>query len=149
MWPNDAVAQRRPPGGGKPGGPGITVTAQQDLTFGVLMPGTATTVYVDDVLRRAEWLIRTEGAATVSILLPRFLQSSQGGRIPLSFAYGDAGFVQGGTVSVTLYDPESRFDVVVPADPGFGQLYLGGTALPALEAEPGTYTATITIIVSP
>lgn len=125
------------------------MTAQQDLTFGVLVPGATTTVYVDDVLRRAEWVIRTPGAATVSMILPRFLQSGTGDRIALSFGYGDAGYVEGGTVSVMLYDPETRFDVFVPADPGFGQLYLGGTALPSLEAEPGTYTATITIIVSP
>ena len=125
------------------------MTAQPDLSFGVLDPGAATTVYVDDVLRRAEWLIRTPGAATVSMVLPRFLQSGNGERIPVEFAYGDAGFVPGGTLSVTLYDPGSRFDVFVPADPGFGQLYLGGTALPSLDVAPGTYTATITIIVAP
>ncbi|HEX6589663.1 MAG TPA: hypothetical protein VF039_11605 [Longimicrobiales bacterium] len=141
------AAQGRP---AKPGGPrGISVTAQQDLVFGVLLPGATSTVYVDDVTRRAEWVIRTDGGATVSLQLPRFLESATGDRIPLSFGFGDAGFLQGGTVSIVLYDPERRFDVFVPADPGFGELFLGGTALPSTDVPPGTYTATITIIVTP
>ena len=144
------VAGQRPPGGGKPGGGGaISVTPQQDLWFGDLVPGVPTTVYVDEVARRAEWLIQTQGAVSVSLILPRSLQGPSGRRIPLSFAFGDAGYTEGGSVALTLHDPQSRFQVTVPADPGFGRLFLGGTARPAADLPPGSYTATITIIVSP
>ncbi len=145
----DAGAQGRPPGGGKPGGGSITVTAQQDLSFGVLMPGVGETVFVDDMARRAEWVIRTSGTPSVMLVLPSALQGPQGERIPLSFDFGDAGFMAGGSLTVTLHDPESRFDVNIPADPGFGRLFLGGTALPSADQRPGDYTATITIIVTP
>lgn len=146
----EGEAQRRPPGGGKPGGVGgISVTPQQDLSFGVLAPGVARTVYVDEVASRAEWLIRTAGTASILLILPRSLQGATGQSIPLSFDVGDAAFMEGGTVAMTLHDPNSRFQVFVPADPGFGRLFLGGTALPPVDQAPGTYTATITIIVSP
>ncbi len=145
----DGVAQGRPPGGGKPGGGSITVTAQQDLSFGVVMPGIGETVFVDDMARRAEWVIRTSGSPSVMLVLPKSLQGPQGERIPLSFSFGDAGFMEGGSLAMTLHDPESRFDVFIPADPGFGRLFLGGTALPSADQMPGDYTATITIIVTP
>ena len=146
VLPTAVAAQGRP---AKPGPGGISVTAQKDLAFGVLLPGESATVYVDDVTRRAEWVIRTTGGATVSMQLPRFLESPTRERIPVTFGYGDAGFLQGGTVSIALHDPNRRFDVFVPADPGFGELFLGGTALPSTGVTPGTYTATITIIVTP
>ena len=146
----EGAAQRRPPGGGKPGGAGgITVTAQQDLSFGLLTPGEAATVFVDDVTRRAEWVIQGPSGVSVMLILPPTLLGTAGASIPLSFEFGDAGFMEGGTVAVTLHDPNGRFQVTIPADPGFGRLLLGGTALPSVDQAPGTYTASITIIVSP
>ena len=122
---------------------------QQDLSFGDLVPGTPATIFVDQLGRRAEWVIQSQGAVSVSLILPRALRGPSGQQIPLTFGFGDVGWMEGGSVDVTLHDPGSRFQVTIPADPGFGRLFLGGTAQPSQDLLPGMYTATITIIVSP
>ena len=148
-WSAEGVAgQGRPPGGGKPPVGAITVTPQQDLSFGDLVPGAPATVYVDEVAARAEWLIQSQGPVSVSLILPGELTGPSGLQIPLSFAYGDAGYMEGGSVEMTLHDPTAGFQVMVPANPGFGRVFLGGRALPTADLPPGTYTATITIIVA-
>lgn len=142
------AGEARAQGGGPPGRE-LTVTAQRDLDFGLLTPGTASSVYLDDAARRAEWHVQGRGGVTVSLLIPAALIGPGGAELPLRFASGDAAYSRGDEMAMTLFDPNVPYDLAIPGSPGFVRIFLGGTALPAASQPPGEYTATVTIIVAP
>ena len=126
----------------------VTTVPQQDLTFGMVVPGVPETVFVDDGVRRAEWLLTGRGSVTVSFILPTVLQGPSGAVLPLVFANGDAGWQRTtGGGGMRLEDPNTPFSINVPNRQDIA-LYLGGTAQPAVTQSAGSYTATITVIVA-
>lgn len=146
--PTSLLGQGRGNGGRKPPPGTVTVTAQQDLGFGMLTAGIANSVYVDEVARRAEWQIQARGQVTVTLVLPAAMTGPSGAQLPLTFRAGDAGFQPGGATQIEVLDPRTPFTVSIPSSTAFGLLFLGGTARPALDQAAGTYTATVTAIVA-
>lgn len=126
----------------------VTAIPQQDLSFGILMPGTPTTVFTDDAARRAEWLLTGRGSVTISFVLPSALQGPAGAVLPLVFAAGDAAVARNAAGGgMRLEDPNTPFSVNVPNRQNL-LLYLGGTAQPATTQSAGNYSATITVIIA-
>ena len=129
----------------------VTAVPQQDLAFGLLIPGMPSRVAPTDVARRAEWLLTGRGNTTLSFVLPTMLQGPSGATVPLVFAAGDAAWVRqgagGGTPGMHAVDPNAPFTVNVPNRQTV-RLFLGGTAQPAVTQAAGSYTATITLIVA-
>lgn len=126
----------------------VTAVPQQDLSFGTVVPGVPAPVFVNDVARRAEWLLTGRGTVTVSFVLPTALQGPSGAMMPLLFADGDAGWqrtVGGG--GARLEDPNTPFSINVPNRQTI-ELLLGGTAQPTATQAAGTYTGTITVIIA-
>lgn len=128
----------------------VQAVGQQDLSFGVLVPGVPGVVLPDDAARRAEWLLTGRGRVTVSFVLPTVLQGPNGASIPLVFGATDGMWERqgrGGGRGPQPVDPNTPFSVTVPNRQTV-VLYLGGTAAPTLTQAAGTYTATITVIVA-
>lgn len=126
----------------------VTAAPEQDLAFGMLMPGTWTTVLVNDAVRRAQWVLSGRGTVTISFILPSALLGSGGTTLPVLFASGDAGYMrQSGAGGMNLADPNAPFSVNVPNRQPV-DLFLGGTAQPATTQSAGTYSATITVIIA-
>ena len=85
----------------------------------------------------------------MELVLPSEMVSSSGEAMPLSF------FPSDGTISWLGFNrPPKTFDPTAPVSfnlptPSAGALiYLGGTTTPAPAQAPGTYTATVTVIIS-
>jgi hypothetical protein len=130
----------------------VTVVGQQDLSFGVVVPGTPTAVPVSDAARRGEWLLTGRGNTTISFVLPTELQGPGGAVMPLLFGATDAAWQRqnaggGGGGGLNVVDPRTPFSVNVPNRQTV-RLYLGGTAQPTTTQSAGSYTATITVIVA-
>lgn len=128
----------------------VTAVPQQDLSFGMVVPGIATPVPVNDAVRRAAWRLTGRGTATVSFVLPSVLQGPSGAVLPLLFVDGDAAWrvaVGGGGGGMRLEDPNTPFSINVPIRQAV-DLYLGGTAQPTATQAAGSYTATITLIIA-
>jgi hypothetical protein len=126
----------------------VTAVPQQDLSFGLVIPGIPTVVTVNDAARRAEWLLTGRGNVTVSFVLPAVLQGPGGAVMPVSFAAGDAGWVrQTGGPPMQVEDPNTPFSVNVPNSQPI-RLFLGGTVQPTVTQSAGTYSATVTVIIA-
>lgn len=129
----------------------VTAVGQQDLSFGVLVPGVPGLVTVDDAARRGEWLLTGRGNTTISFVLPSAMQGPGGAVMPLVFATGDAAYQRqvggGGGPAPQPVDPTTPFSVNVPNRQTV-RIFLGGTAQPATTQPAGNYTATITLIVA-
>ena len=149
VLPRVADAQ---PGGGGGGGGGrkpvaTTVSAVQPLQFGLLIPAVTEQVLVTENWRRGE--VRLEGSRRleVRIVLPTQLAGPNGATIPLIFGGSDGGIVMDGSTQMTLFDPSQtlRLNFRTPG----GQLFLGGTAMPAATQPAGSYAATVVIVLAP
>lgn len=126
----------------------VTAVPQQDLTFGVVMPGVQAPVLVSDAARRAEWLLTGRGNVTVRFVLPTVMQGPQGAQLPLLFVSGDAAWErQQGGGGLRTEDPNAVFTVNVP-NRQMVRLFLGGTAQPTPTQPAGTYTGTVTVIIA-
>ena len=129
----------------------VTVVGQQDLRFGVVVPGTPTVVAPTDAARRGEWLMTGRGNPTISFVLPTSMQGPNGAVMPLVFGASSAAWqrqnAMGGGGAPQIVDPRTPFTVSVQARQTV-RLFLGGTAQPTTTQAAGSYTATITLIVA-
>ena len=129
----------------------VTVVGQQDLTFGVVIPGTPTVVAPTDAARRGEWVLTGRGNTTISFVLPTSMQGPSGAPMPLAFDAASAAWQRvnagGGGGGPLTEDPRTPFSVNVQNRQTV-RLFLGGTAQPTTTQPAGSYTATITVIVA-
>lgn len=135
-----AAAQGRP----------LSVLPQQDLTFGLLLPGVPATVSRLDAANAGQFEVRGQRNAEVQIelTLPAMMISAGGATLPLQFTAGDGGVSTDRAVtSSRSFDPRVP---LVTSLPGNGKLYifLGGTALPGSQQAGGAYAGTITLTVA-
>ncbi len=136
------------PGGAQRGPGGAEATTLQALEFGILVPGSQETVTVRDVLRRAEVSIGGTGQFEIRLVLPREMVSADGDRLPLLFSAGDAGLSYGPSTRPTPFNPAEVRRVRVTPSTGEARLYLGATAVVAPLQAAGSYSATVTVLVS-
>ncbi len=127
----------------------LSVQVRQDLTFGTVIRGVATTVSRFDAANAAQWRVRGVGDTEVriDITLPNALIAAAAS-LPLQFAGGDGGYSDSNSFTGSLaFDPHLPLIATLPKN---GQLYvfLGGTAIPGPQQPIGTYTATITLSVA-
>jgi hypothetical protein len=125
-----------------------SIVPVRGLEFGLLLPGAAETVSIQDAWRRGE--VRIEGSGTVEIrlVLPAGLTSSTGGDVPLLFQGGDAAVYYPKSGKLTVFDPRQPLRINIPPGHGMVTLYLGGTAAPAPEQAAELYSAAFVVVVS-
>ncbi|MEJ2539877.1 MAG: DUF4402 domain-containing protein [Gemmatimonadota bacterium] len=138
--PADARGQGRP----------LRVRGEQDLAFGELLAGIATTVAPTDPLGAARLQISgaKDSDVLVSFFLPVALLGPGGAALPLSFGPGSAGYSPDRSIETQLaFDPAVPSVLQLPGN-GRGLIYLGGTALTPSSIPAGSYDATITVTIS-
>lgn len=123
----------------------VLVIPERDLAFGLLTPGSPTTVAPADVIRSAQLRVEGRGTFQVSFQLPSSLTSVTGQQIPLVFGAAAA--------TVTIRRRVTAFDPVMTTSfrltPGNDEavINLGGEALPPPGQTAGSYTATIVVMI--
>lgn len=127
-----------------------TALERQDLTFGVVLPGMATSISPLDPVNAGRYEIRGAKNTEVRIdfQLPTALVASDGTPMPLVISAGDGGYATQPNVRA-----QQAFDPNVPLIVSLGKsgrlyLWLGGTALPTSTQPSGDYSATITVTVA-
>jgi hypothetical protein len=147
-----ALAQRGRGGRGRR----IQVSGQRDLSFGTVFPGVLNTVRPTDATRGARYRITGPGGSQVSLtfLLPPVLDRRGGGRggrrtLPIQFGPASAAYSRTGSLTDAIqFDP--RLPITVTLDNrGSGEVFLGGTVLPAPGQGAGNYSVNITLSVTP
>jgi hypothetical protein len=124
----------------------FAVAQVQPLAFGYLTQGVTEIVPYTDTFRRGVVTINGSGQAWIRVTLPPSLVSPQGATIPLQFLNGDLAAQEGGKAAGT-FDPTAS--VRVNLSKGTTSLFIGGRAVPAITQRAGSYSATVTVIVSP
>jgi hypothetical protein len=120
----------------------------QDLAFGQLQPGVSTTVAATDASRRAELDLSASGTLVLTMVLPTNLVSAVGSLLPVSFSSGSAHVRWNWLGLEYAFNPNAPYTLWLPRLANGGSIYLGGTASPRVNQQPGVYTATITLIVA-
>jgi hypothetical protein len=123
-----------------------SVAEVQPLSFGYLTQGVTEIVPYTDTFRRGVVTINGSGQTWIRVTLPASLVSPQGAAIPLQFLNGDVAAQESGKAAGT-FDPAAS--VRVNLSKGTASLFIGGRAVPALTQRAGSYSATVTVIVSP
>jgi hypothetical protein len=128
-------------GGGRP----PSVRGRQDLTFGLLITGVATTISRLDAAAAGQFELRgaRDTPVTVRLTLPTVMTGP--GTVPLEFGPNDGG--HGPTATITAsqpFDPTQPLSVVLSGN-GKYYVFLGGTARPAPQTPSGTYGATVSL----
>lgn len=126
----------------------LSVFPVQDLAFGQLQAGIASTITVSDAARRAELDIRGKGTFTLDVILPTRMVSAQGKTFPLSFS-NTSGQYRWPRLGLSFsFNPNTPTTIWIPFWESGATVYLGGTASPGPNQPPGLYTATITVQIS-
>jgi hypothetical protein len=131
---------------------GMTVTVTNDLGFGSVPLGVATTVPITGAGAAAVTVTGSPNAfVSISFTLPAVLnniQAAPGSTMPISFSATSAGWnrANNNPASATLFDPAvgAVGRIGPPPNPTL-YIWLGGTVTPALTAKPGIYTGNIII----
>lgn len=139
--PCSLAAQARP----------IRVDGVKGLTFGVLLGGLPMSIARNDPVRAGQFNLSAQPKSPIilQLTLPSAMTGPAGATIPLVFGGGDAGFSAQESISnQQAFDPRASAVVITNASNGRGSVYLGGTAQPAANQRPGSYTGTITLTVT-
>ena len=129
----------------------IQVEGIKNLAFGLLLAGTPVSVVRTAPVRAGQVNITAQPKSPIiiQISLPASMSGPAGATLPLSFGANDAGYSALGSISSQVaFDPRNSTVVLTNTSNGRGTLFLGGTASPAFNQQPGTYTGTITITVA-
>jgi Domain of unknown function (DUF4402) len=127
-----------------------TVLERQDLSFGVVLPGMATSITPSDPVNAGRYEIRGAKNAEVRIdfQLPTALVAPDGTPMSLTISAGDGGYADQPNVrSQQAFDPNLPL-IVSLGKSGKLYLWLGGTVLPTPTQAGGDYSATITVTVA-
>lgn len=127
----------------------MSVIPLQSLGFGSVVPGNAEVVPPSDAARRAEFEVRGARRFTMELVLPTQMVSPAGEVMPLSFLSTD-GMISwlGFNRPPKSFDPSAPETVNLPNPSAGALVYLGSTVVPDALQAPGTYTATVTVIIS-
>jgi hypothetical protein len=129
------------------GGASVTIAPEQDLSFGLLLPGLVSKVAVTDPQRRAQFSLSGGGTWHVRFVLPTELESVNGSVIPLEFGPADAGLFPPGSTQIELFDPQVGRSVSLSAGANRTvRVVLGGGADVAADQRAGDYTATVVLV---
>jgi hypothetical protein len=135
------VAQGRP----------IRVEGIKPLAFGLLLAGAPVSVLRTDPVSAGQINLAAQPQSQIilQLTLPPAMTGPLGATLPLVFGANDAGFsAQGAIGSQVAFDPRNATVVITNSQNGRGSVYLGGTAQPAFNQPPGTYTGVITLTVA-
>jgi len=126
----------------------LTVTGQDPLEFGQVLPGIPSTVAAGDPAA-GRFLVSGAGSNTVQLSfdLPDELNGPEGAGLPISFASDAAGYGSASGTPSGTFDPNDNSHDQSLVD---GDLYvfIGGTVTPATEQAQGSYTGSITLNVA-
>lgn len=128
----------------------LTVTGEQDLQFGTVLPGLPTPVSPADGASAGRFEIRgnRDAEVVVELTLPSGLLAQGGTELPLAFGFADGRWGTRPSIRQSHgFDP--NVPLVAQLSRG-GRLYiwLGGTAQPLPSQAPGIYSAAINITVA-
>jgi len=127
----------------------LSVDPVQGLSFGQVLPSVPEVVTPTDAARRAEVEIRGARSFTLELVLPANMVSASGALLPLSFAPADATITWlGHNRPPKAFDPGTPQDFRIPKRASGAAIHLGGTATPDPLQPPGSYSATLVIIIS-
>ena len=107
----------------------------------------ANTVLRTDAARAGRFDIVTPPGALINgtFVLPAVMTRAGGATMPISFAGNTAGYSDPQSIgSQVAFDP--RTGGTVTATDGRASVFMGATVTPAVGQAPGSYTATITLI---
>lgn len=128
----------------------LVAVGNQDLRFGLVLPGLASSITRFDAVNAGKFEIRGQRRVEVHIefTLPLALVNGTGATLPLLFAADDGGFSATPAIgSSQAFDPHQPLVTSLSAS---GRLYvsLGGTVRPTSLQQFGVYQATITMTVA-
>jgi hypothetical protein len=127
----------------------IRVDGIRPLAFGALLSGAPTTVLRTDPANSGQFDLTAQNNDVVILTfsLPSSMSGPSGASLPLSFSGSDAGFSPSQSIGAQVtFDPRQSY-VATMSQQGRGSVFLGGTATPAFNQRPGSYSATITLTV--
>lgn len=127
----------------------LTVTGQQDLDFGDVFPGVASTVAVADA-SAGRWLTTGSSGAEIQLAftLPANLVSGAN-TLPIVFGANSAGYnIANIAGAATTFDPASGATSNLGVAPAELYVWIGGTVTPAVTQPQGLYTGTINLTVN-
>jgi hypothetical protein len=131
-------------------GSALSVTGDQGLQFGIVLPGLPSPVSPTDVANAGRFQVRGDRNAEVVIQfnLPTEMVAPGGAALPMAFGIADGSWSTRPSVQqAQIFDP----NIPLVAQLGnSGRLYLrlGGTAQPLSTQPQGEYSATIAVIVA-
>jgi hypothetical protein len=128
----------------------LRVTGIAPLAFGTLIPGVPVMVPPADAARAGQFEIRGQKAVPLQLtfVLPVAMIGPGGVVLPLAFGAADAGFsASGNGAAQAAFDPRVPATFTLPGN-GKASVFLGGRALPVNGQAAGSYTGTITFVVS-
>lgn len=113
------------------------------------MPGVTEVVPTTDAARRAEFEVRGARKFTMELVLPTELVSPAGEVMTLTFLPTDGNITWlGFNRPPKSFDPATPESFNLPTPSGGALIYLGGTVAPDPLQAPGTYSGTVTVIIS-
>jgi len=125
----------------------VSVTAQQDLDFGNVIPGTNKSVAITSV-NAGRWMVQGTAGAEVGITFPALPMSLSDGSNALALVYSgtDAGHnVVNNASTATTFDPLPGTTANIGVSPAELHVWIGGTVVPTAMQPSGIYTGTITM----
>src|SRR5215210_2216160 len=137
-WPIPAAAQTRQT---------VSIVPVQSLSFGLLLPGPREVVSAGAASRRAAVALAGSGPVDVALVLPSFMETPSGERIPLRFSASDAALLTTSGSSLSQLDPLQVNRVQLGNDRTV-LFVLGGTAVTSATTRPGHYTARVALLVN-
>ncbi|MEX2466273.1 MAG: hypothetical protein WD995_05150 [Gemmatimonadota bacterium] len=127
----------------------ISVSNLQDLQFGDVIPGVATTI-APSAGDAGQYAVSGAGVLEVTLdfgTLPATLDHTlSASTLPLSFGAGSAGVGTTTGVVATTFDPSSTYTANLSGGDLF--VFIGGTVAPDVSQEAGDYEGTITMTVA-
>jgi hypothetical protein len=126
----------------------VQVNRVDDIRFGNVLGGVANTVLRTDPARAGRFDIITPPGVVINgtFVLPPVMTRAGGGTMPISFAGTTAGYSDAQSIGSQVgFNPQ--FGGTVTATDGRASVFMGATVTPAVGQAPGSYTATITLIV--
>lgn len=123
----------------------LSVNGVDDLEFGDVLPGVATTVLPTD-LSAGLYDVAGEGDSEIDIgfTLPTDLVGPASATMPISFGNNSAAHSDGGVPQ--FFDPNTGTNADLSG--GALQVFIGGTVTPAFDQAPGSYSSIVTMTVA-
>lgn len=129
----------------------IRVEGIKPLAFGQILAGAPVPVLRTDPVRAGQINLSAQPQTQIilQLALPAAMTGPLGATLPIVFGANDAGFSpQGAIGNQTAFDPRNATVVITNAQNGRGSVFVGGTAQPAFNQPPGSYTGVITLTVA-